>query len=60
MRWLVRTSDDLEPLVERKLHGDVGDAQEAGQQPAVKGADALAAVDGEGGIERVTISRFVT
>jgi len=52
--------DYLEPLVERKLHGDVGDAEEAGQQPAVKGAYALAAVDGDGGIERVTISRLIT
>lgn len=60
MGWGVRTSDDLEPLVEWELHRDVGDAQEARQEPAVKGADALAAVDGDGGIERVTISRLIT
>lgn len=45
-----RTRDNLELLVERELHRDVGYAQQTGQKPTIKRADAFGAVNRDGGV----------
>lgn len=55
-----RTCPHFELFIQWELDGDVSDAEETGQQSTVECADALCAVDGEGGIKCVSISHFTS